>query len=88
MGFFFNHSHFGNLKPRNVSILMRFPKGAREKIGGGKAAGDPHIILLLCSALQRNSGAIRVWEGANGVRNRRCLHLWAWAREDQFLYPT
>ena len=52
--FFFNLSPFGNLKPLNVSILMRFSKRERKKMSriiracgmlGGKQQG---ARILLC----------------------------------------
>ena len=54
--FFFNLSPFGNLKPLNVSILMRFSKRERKKMSriiracgmlGGETAGGPDLALCL-----------------------------------------
>ena len=57
LSLFFNLSPFGNLKPLNVSILMRFSKREREKVsriiracgmlGGGETARGPGLALCL-----------------------------------------
>lgn len=68
LSLFFNRSPFGNLKPLNVSILMRFSKREREKVsriiracgmlgGGGNSKGPGSCFVSQCLARKRNAGA-------------------------------
>lgn len=84
---FFNHSHFGNLKPLNVSILMRFPKGERErKKSGGEKQQGTQILFCFCVRLSEETAEPCVGRCSWGQKIGGVSTFWFGPGEDQFLY--